>query len=249
MSQRSKAKWAPFNSVAPGSQMVEDVLKRKLKIAGLADFPPFSYYDKERGEYILRGAFLKPLKKAISDYSFTFESYDMNEEIYGNPKLFMIDVKSGKVNIFIGAMSDTKLFSGLELVYPATVSNPIHVIGQVGTNATASTTISGNSWHLLAPPAASTSDVDFNTAASDGSSWAGCDGDEITVDGANGLYKTYKCMNVGTKTEPSYKWTTSYFASSHTAVVPAGRGFWYKRNSDSSVTITWSGVPTTTASN
>ena len=29
MSDRSKAKWAPFNSVAPGAEMVKDVLKRK----------------------------------------------------------------------------------------------------------------------------------------------------------------------------------------------------------------------------
>ena len=131
----------------------------------------------------------------------------------------------------------------------AALSNPIYVIGQVGTNATASTTISGNSWHLLAPPAASTSDVDFNNCASDGSNWSSCVDDEVTIDGANGLYKTYKCVDLGEGKKPRYVWTTSMFATTHAAMIPAGRGFWYKRNSDSSVTITWSGVPTTTASN
>ena len=29
MSNRSQAKWAPFNSVVPGKEMVSDVLKRK----------------------------------------------------------------------------------------------------------------------------------------------------------------------------------------------------------------------------
>ena len=29
MSNRSQAKWAPFNAVAPGEEMVRDVLKRK----------------------------------------------------------------------------------------------------------------------------------------------------------------------------------------------------------------------------
>ena len=29
MSDRSKAKWAPFNAVAPGYEMVSDILKRK----------------------------------------------------------------------------------------------------------------------------------------------------------------------------------------------------------------------------
>ena len=129
------------------------------------------------------------------------------------------------------------------------LNKPSYVIGQVGTNATASTTISGNSWHMLAPPVASTSDVDFNTCASDGSTWSSCVGDEVTIDGANGLYKTYKCVDLGEGKALRYVWTTSMFATTHAAMIPAGRGFWYKRNSDSSVTITWSGVPTTTASN
>ncbi len=146
--------------------------------------------------------------------------------------------------------NDATLLRGQAVVLTRTnTSNPIYVIGQVGTNATASTTISGSSWHMLAPPAASTSNVDFNTAASDGNDWASCVDDEITVDGANGVYKTYKCMNVGTEAEPSYKWTTSYFASSHTAMVPAGRGFWYHRNGESSVTVTWSNVPAVTPAN
>ncbi len=131
-------------------------------------------------------------------------------------------------------------------------SNPIYVIGQVGTNATISTTISANSWQLLAPPSASTSEVDFNTVASvhGKSDWADCVGDEITVDGANGLYKTYKCVDLGeSKTTGRYVWTTSMFAASHKAMIPAGRGFWYQRKGNSDVTITWTGVPTTTASN
>ena len=32
MSNRSQAKWAPFNSVAPGKEMINDVLKRKTVV-------------------------------------------------------------------------------------------------------------------------------------------------------------------------------------------------------------------------
>jgi len=32
MSNRSQAKWAPFNAVAPGDEMVKDVLKRKYVV-------------------------------------------------------------------------------------------------------------------------------------------------------------------------------------------------------------------------
>lgn len=116
------------NALAVNLVQKEDVLKRELIIAGLADFPPFSYYDKKLGVYYLRSAFIKPIKEAFSNYSFSFKQYNLKNEQFNNPKLFMIAVKSGTINIFIGAMSDTKLFSGLELIYPASVSNPVHII-------------------------------------------------------------------------------------------------------------------------
>ena len=39
MSNRSKAKWAPFNAVAPGEEMIKEVLKRKniVKMPILSD--------------------------------------------------------------------------------------------------------------------------------------------------------------------------------------------------------------------
>ena len=39
MSNRSQAKWAPFNAVAPGDEMVQEVLKRKnvVKMPILSD--------------------------------------------------------------------------------------------------------------------------------------------------------------------------------------------------------------------
>lgn len=113
----------------------------------------------------------------------------------------------------------------------------IYVVGQVGTNATVTTTIAANSegnWFLFAPPCASTSDIDLNEYATFP---VDCEGDRITVDGVN--YYTY--MNLGTE----YKWTRSKYAESHTATIPAGRGFWYQRatNNTDAVTITWKSVP------
>lgn len=131
---------------------------------------------------------------------------------------------------------------------PATV----YVVGQVGTSVSTTTEISANShdkWFLLAPPCASMSEVNFNTAASVGGDWSACVGDEIVVDSANGLLKTYKCVDRGesadTETYPRYVWTTSKYSATHTAMIPAGRGFWYHRsaNNTDEVTITWSGIP------
>ena len=147
------------------------------------------------------------------------------------------------------APTTAALAQGQAIVLTTTASSlpsTLYVVGQVGTNATVSTEVAGNNaWTLIAPPAGLTTDVDFNAVASVVSEggWASCVGDEITVDGANGVYKTYKCMNVGTGESPSYKWTKSKYAASHVASIPAGRGVWYHRVNDGSVTITWSGVP------
>ncbi|MBQ4384911.1 MAG: hypothetical protein II823_03180 [Kiritimatiellae bacterium] len=117
----------------------------------------------------------------------------------------------------------------------------VYVVGQVGTSATYATVItegSAGKWFLLAPPCASTSAVDFNTYAT----FSGdCIGDRITVDGVN--YFTY--MNVGTTESPTYKWTRSKYAVEHTAMIPAGRGFWYQRAETNSgaLTITWNSIP------
>ena len=129
--------------------------------------------------------------------------------------------------------------------------NRIYVVGQVGTNATVTTTLpshdgSADKWYLLAPPVGLTSTVDFNTCASVAGGWVSCVGDEITIDVAStGLPVKYSCADLGAEAEPRYVWTSSKYGSSHAATIPAGRGFWYKRakaNQDA-LTITWAGVP------
>lgn len=129
------------------------------------------------------------------------------------------------------------------------LSNPIYVIGQVGTNVTTSTTISGNSWHLLAPPAASTSEVDFNTVASvhGKSDWADCVNDTIVVDAMNGLFLQYTCFDLGNDKSPRYVWAASRYARDKTAKIPAGRGFWYNRKNNDRVTLEWKNVPSVTS--
>jgi len=143
--------------------------------------------------------------------------------------------------------TDAALAQGQAVVLTTTASpTTLYVVGQVGANSSVTTTVSGNSWTLLAPPRGSTSEVDFNTCASDGNGWASCEEDEITTGVLNGTRKTYTCKNVGSPESPSYKWTTSVFSTSHTAMIPAGQGFWYNRKKSGSVTITWTGVPNVT---
>lgn len=108
----------------------ESYLAKDLIYSGVPDYPPFSEYtqielDMSR-KLIYESAFLKPVQKIAEKYKFKIEgigSLDM-------PTLeqCILDIRSGETQLFFGAYSNTKLFTGIELIYPASVSNPIHVI-------------------------------------------------------------------------------------------------------------------------
>ena len=102
-------------------------LTEDLYYTGLPDYPPFSQYLAEKqGIYSLESAFLKPIKDIAKKYDFKIKDEAMVER--ASLQTVILDIRSGKSQIFIGAYSDTKLFTGIHLIYPASVSNPIHVI-------------------------------------------------------------------------------------------------------------------------
>lgn len=108
---------------------VQSYLDATIRIIGIPDFPPFSYYTNDRGIYKLHSVFLNPVINVLKKHNIQFEVPHENSESVSSVKLLLIKAKSDEAEMFIGAYSDTKLFSGLEVVYPAAVSNPIHLIG------------------------------------------------------------------------------------------------------------------------
>lgn len=107
-----------------------DYMNDKLTIVGMNDFMPFSDYveGKAYGSRILRSAFLNPLVNTLKSHSVIWEPAHFNS--LNNPKYDQLAFKTrfGEYNIFLGAYAHTKKFMGLELIYPAVVSNPIHII-------------------------------------------------------------------------------------------------------------------------
>ena len=101
-------------------------LQFPLHYVGLPDFPPFSYYDTQTKKW--KGAFLKPTAEALERHGVTFIPGEPSAHNFTDIKLTLIDVRSGTYELFIGANSDTRLYKGLELIHPAVISNPIHVI-------------------------------------------------------------------------------------------------------------------------
>lgn len=103
----------------------EEFLSDKLPVVGLPDYPPFSYYTKDIRGYKFESIFLSPILKEIK--KFKFEYPNLTEENL-DIKDIILKMRLGDYKIFLGAYSDTRLFNGLSLVYPAVISNPLHVI-------------------------------------------------------------------------------------------------------------------------
>ena len=111
---------------------VENYFSMPLETIGLIDYPPFSRYVRSKkiataNFFYLESAFLKPTKDALKKYKIKLTQPPLHEDDM-DLKLMLLDVRSGKYKLFIGAYSNTSLYSGLKLIFPASVSNPIHII-------------------------------------------------------------------------------------------------------------------------
>lgn len=107
----------------------ENYLKNKLECTGLPDYPPFSYYiepKKSTDIYQFRSAFLQPTIDIMKKYGFAIIPYLYMGNVNFNQ--IILDIRSGETQLFFGAYSNTKMFNGIDLLYPASISNPIHVI-------------------------------------------------------------------------------------------------------------------------
>lgn len=125
-----------------------------------------------------------------------------------------------------------------------TSASTVYVVGQVGTKAMVTNTIAGAenesspTYILLAPPCGGTEPLDLNNLFDSSNIVSGAinDKDEITTDIISGLPARYVRKTINNET----KWVFVYTGSDQNAVVPAGRGFWYKRCGTEPLEIKWS---------
>ena len=118
-----------FALFAPRAEAVNMVTKETyfdgvVKMTGLPDYPPFAYY--ENG--VLTGALVQPTIDAMRNQGVNIERQTCSEEDIKNPKILITYARSGDIPLFAGAYANTSLFSGLSMLYPAAVTNPIHII-------------------------------------------------------------------------------------------------------------------------
>ena len=107
---------------------IHSYLNVPIRIIGLPDFPPFSYYENPGREYEFHSIFLAPLKEVLQKHDVDAYASPVSPEEANDVRILLIRAKKGDAEAFIGAYADTKLFSGLDVIYPAVISNPIHII-------------------------------------------------------------------------------------------------------------------------
>ena len=218
--------------VDEGSNASAVAVTNLVKTAGLGENDELYWYDNSQGKY---------------------RKWVLREDPTSTVKYWDAVTSVGEAEtIFVGA-SDTQLQRGQALMLKragVTSESKAYVIGQVGKTSSIETTITGPSLTLIAPPitvnSTGKSGIDLNSAAT---GWNDtCVGDVITVDVKDGFPITYTCQQVGA----DYKWGyvsggigrgSDQTFTSDDAVVPVGKGFWYKRRANTNLTITWNGVP------
>lgn len=121
-----------FIQTAEAQHMIkeESYLAKDLIYGGVPDYPPFSEYtlitNTMHPKLIYESAFLKPVQKIAAKHKFKIEMSSSMD--IPTLEQNILNIRSGDIQLFFGAYANTKLFTGIELIYPASVSNPIHVI-------------------------------------------------------------------------------------------------------------------------
>lgn len=110
--------------IMPQISLAQNVYRRKpmfadAAIAGFADYPPFGYVLKKRFHTVFR-----PILNTVVKEKKLF----INTE-YARPELDLVinAIRRGEIDVFLGAYHETKMFNGIELLYPAVINNPITV--------------------------------------------------------------------------------------------------------------------------
>lgn len=105
----------------------ETKAERTLNAAGFSDYPPFGYFSKEinhdnEEESIRHNYLFKELLNDFSKENNTRIIYKDHLSDYGN---IIRDVRGGEIDLLLGMYHDTKIYTGLDYVLPAPISNPI----------------------------------------------------------------------------------------------------------------------------
>lgn len=93
-----------------------------LKLTSFPEYYPFSFTEKQGQTKELQTVFTDGINlfAKTGDYQLTYEAITDYDKA-------VADVRRGEIDILLGMYYDTKLYAGLEYLYPAAMNNPVHV--------------------------------------------------------------------------------------------------------------------------
>lgn len=99
---------------------------REIRITGFIDYAPFGW--TQRPESPMRGKFstvYQPMLDTFKEENNLKLIYNLTKRNYDD---LVQEVRTGKIDMILGAYHDTELYKGLELVYPSLINNPVTII-------------------------------------------------------------------------------------------------------------------------
>jgi len=100
--------------------------KAKNEILQLMSFNSYAPFGETVGEGIIRtinSVFSSELNKFAEEKGYIFAYEEISNDYVNNVRA----VRSGQIDMIVGAYSLTKLYNGIELIYPSVINNPINV--------------------------------------------------------------------------------------------------------------------------
>lgn len=106
----------------------EDIHNKKIReviFTGFLDYPPYGWTDTPNG--VIRGKFHTIYQNMINQFQQENNlkiSFKTNKKDYNS---LVPAVRSGEIDVLLGAYFDTILYKGLDFVYPSILNNPITI--------------------------------------------------------------------------------------------------------------------------
>ena len=111
------------NSVAQIEFENEKKYQKTLKATGFTQYPPFGYIDDPRHPSNFESLFGDILKEFAETHKYEIE-FEVNDKY----ETLARKVRRGDIDLLFGAYFETEVYKGVELVFPAVISNPVTVI-------------------------------------------------------------------------------------------------------------------------
>ncbi len=101
----------------------KNMTKEELRVTSFLDYPPFGNYANPP----YRETFDSVFRSLIEEYA-PKHNFELAYVINKNYPVLVRDVRRGEIDVLLGMYHETKIYNGLEYIFPAVVNNPLVVI-------------------------------------------------------------------------------------------------------------------------